>query len=182
MMQQFHTTIVASLIPSSEPQLPLLTAFANFVFMTGVIMPRTIMFNFLGSVPDTRRRVKTRSFFVLPTTIPADINEEIVAHSFFGFMTLDPRTPESYFIMNNGVDQNPLKHLIPVKPAKIAYRRHLSRVGTNTACKTAVQNQHELDAQLKGMYSYERMFSYQFTMVYYKNKHPANTISNYAIL
>ncbi|KAI7873751.1 uncharacterized protein EV154DRAFT_569924 [Mucor mucedo] len=94
-------------IPSTmyEAQVPLLTAFAHFVFLTGNIMPRTIMADFLGLVPDTRLRVLARSLFVLPTTMPATINEDMVGHAFVGPMNLDPGPAERDFILNLG--ENP---------------------------------------------------------------------------
>ncbi|KAG2191731.1 hypothetical protein INT47_002955 [Mucor saturninus] len=100
-----------------ETQLPSLTVFAHFVMMTGVIMPRTIMADFLGLVPDTRLRIEALSLFVLPPSMPANINEDMVGHAFVGPMQLDPGTPEGDFIMNLG--ENP-----PRSPPFQASHRH----------------------------------------------------------
>ncbi|KAI7873564.1 uncharacterized protein EV154DRAFT_569991 [Mucor mucedo] len=126
-MQQFQTSIVAILIPSSvrrlndssyisnlydpytgivcceveipstmyEAQVPLLTTFAHFVFLTGNFMPRTIMADFLGLVPDTRLRLFARSLFVLPNTMPATINEDMVGHAFARDTGTPPSLPPS---------------------------------------------------------------------------------------
>lgn len=135
-----------------------ITNFAHFIYIAGILNPGVTISNVFSLVEDKRLHLEAHEFFVVPSSFPPNINEDMV-HPFVGPLNLDTEPTEGSFTVNSNNNPPSVNTFEPIRNAQqgdytptIPSDEHIPSTGLFRASKTGrIIKTKSSKAELRGL-------------------------------